>query len=112
MQKLVGCECAIDLCSAAVFPELGAGGGCLACESHVQRIFNMNIVQIDHLLCCLLSPAKSFDRCQLNPLTPIFSSHTFGDDSRVKSQPLCDSTFSFHFFPFFFIALKWKRNPF
>lgn len=32
MQKLVGCECAIDLCSAAVFPELGAEGGFLACE--------------------------------------------------------------------------------
>lgn len=32
MQKLVGCECAIDLCSAAVFPELAAEGGFLACE--------------------------------------------------------------------------------
>lgn len=32
MKKLVGCECAIDLCSAAVFPELAAEGGFLACE--------------------------------------------------------------------------------
>lgn len=32
MQKLVGCECAIHLRSAAVFPELGAEEGFLACE--------------------------------------------------------------------------------